>query len=215
MNTASDGAAPRPSGLRAKHQVVRIARPLALIAVLLCVVTSAALGDVDMSGHIRRSLSRLASPLSTAASGTYECDDGYSVVGNTVSGFAIGNCAAEEKIEVVSYSGEDPKSHQHAYGGWLPGEYHGCGWIDTPEFAFVKVSTAEHKKCYLGGGNGTVYEEHEFAEEVNNESIEDGYYVANPRPCKEYANFRPWEKKAASSASSFAKYRHMKSKTRK
>jgi hypothetical protein len=131
-------------------------------------------------------------PLATSANGTYRCADDYSVVANWYYYFAIGNCPAGAEIEVVSYASENTQTHEHSYGGFVNGAFSGCGWINTA-YPVEKLNSNSHSAC-AGSGSSREFkvEESTFMEKYNHDVVGEGSPVNNPKPCPEYANYRPW-----------------------
>ncbi len=169
------------------------------LAMLVCLVCSAsnARADVDMTGRLAKvpSLSKPSlegvQPLTTSATGDYECLDKYSVVGNWYYYFAIGNCRKGWEIDVVSYASENTQTHEHSYGGFVTGAFSGCGWIDT-RYPLEKVNSNQNSACGEEPGNNFKIAESKFMEKHNGGSTGDGYAVVNKKSCPEYANYRPW-----------------------
>ncbi|HEY4812756.1 MAG TPA: fibronectin type III domain-containing protein, partial [Solirubrobacteraceae bacterium] len=170
---------------------------LMALAYLVCAVGSAQ-ADVNMRGRLEPSQSLASTmpggikPLATSANGTYRCADTYSVVGNWYYYFAIGNCPAGAELEVVSYASENTKTHEHSYGGFINGAFSGCGWIDT-RYPVEKLNSNSHSAC-AGSGSSREFkvEESTFMEKYNHDLVGEGTPVGNPKPCPEYANYRPW-----------------------
>jgi hypothetical protein len=169
---------------------------MALVYVVWAV--GVARGDVNMSGRLEPSQSLASTmpagvkPLATSANGTYRCADAYSVVANWYYYFAIGNCPAGAELEVVSYASENTQTHEHSYGGFVNGVFSGCGWINTA-YPLEKLNSNSHSAC---GGSGSSrefkVEESTFMEKYDHDLVGEGTPVGNPKPCPEYANYRPW-----------------------
>jgi hypothetical protein len=169
-------------------------------ALLIC--TTVARADVDMTGALERithstkkhSTKSAVSPESaTRTNGQYRCEDKYSVVANFPYYYAIGNCPKGEVINVVSYASENPATGEHSYGGKIKGGFEGCGWINT-SYPVEKLNNKENTECSEGSNGSFKVEESTFWEKLNNTKYQDGSSVVNPKPCEEYANYRPWSK---------------------
>lgn len=180
-------------------QLVKALLPVTCVAVAALSTfgpVSPARADVDMTGRlvrVKKPAKRAgATPLATSANGTYQCADEYSVIANWYYYYAIGNCRPGWDLEVVSYASENSETHEHSYGGFVNGSFSGCGWIDTG-FPLEKLNSNTHTAC-AGGGSSREFkvEESTFMEKVNHGAVDDGNPVINPRPCPEYANYRPW-----------------------
>jgi hypothetical protein len=171
---------------------------ISVAALSALALASSARADVDMTGGLEKVSSPITGkvggvqPLATSANGTYRCSDEYSVVANWFYYFAIGNCRPGWELEVVSYASENSVTHEHSYGGFVSNAFSGCGWIDT-RFPLEKLNSNSHSAC-AGGGSSREFkvEESTFMEKYNGATVGDGNPVTNPRPCPEYANYRPW-----------------------
>jgi hypothetical protein len=152
--------------------------------------------DVDATGQLTPSASSLRSssvhgvqPLvNSEHDGIYECSSAheYSPLHAEAFGLVIGNCKAGWKFEVVDYGG--PSKGNYSYGGHSS-NLESCGWIEST-YAPEHPTKATGGACNQGQDVSTTPASAYL--ERKNSGTEDGYYVVNPEPCKEYANFQPW-----------------------
>jgi ligand-binding SRPBCC domain-containing protein len=179
-------------GLRLPATCVSLA---ALVLASFAWLAGLAHADVDMHGALATNPTPLRGPVGevkpftiVAASGKHKCLDKESVVASQPYWLAIGNCPKGAELDVASYmESEDTQTKEHSYGGWITGAFEGCGWIDTRYPFEARSGTTTH--CQ----GGVIIAEASYREKVNPSPIyHDGSYVVNPRPCPEYANYRPW-----------------------
>ncbi|HEY5286173.1 MAG TPA: hypothetical protein VIJ50_03605 [Solirubrobacteraceae bacterium] len=168
---------------------------VACLMALIFVMSAAsiAIADVDTTGNLRKvpilkSRPGEVEPLFEKASGDYECYS-YSDVQNAADSFVIGNCDAPWQIQVVSYSGPNGEGY-HSYGGFITGNFSGCGWIET-RFEPKKLNGNKNSACGEGS-TGDFEVPQSYFMERHNSAAGDGWPVVTTQACPEYANYRPW-----------------------
>ncbi|HTC59200.1 MAG TPA: VCBS repeat-containing protein, partial [Solirubrobacteraceae bacterium] len=168
---------------------------VAVLMALIFVMSAAslAIADVDTVGSLRQIPSTLKSPgevqpLFEKANGDYECYS-YSDVQNAADSYVIGNCDAPWQIQVVSYSGPNGDGY-HSYGGFITGNFSGCGWIET-RFEPKKLNGNKNSACGEGSTGDFEVPQSSFMER-HNSAAGDGWPVVTTQACPEYANYRPW-----------------------
>jgi hypothetical protein len=193
-------------GLRIAPRV-GVLRELAISLTLGCVFvafaaflsTSAAVADVDAVGRLTpveptlrsRPVGGVRPLVNSEHDGLYECStaDEYSPLHAEAFGLVIGNCKAGWKFEVVDYGG--PSGGHYSYGGHNS-NLRSCGWIES-NYKPEKPEKSSDTACDDGKAVST--EPESVYLERKNSGAEDGYYVVNTEPCKEYANYEPWSSK--------------------
>ena len=184
--------------LRARPSRMRWITVLAGLVVFLS-FAPAVRADVDMTAGRLEKVSRLSStlggaqPLASSATGDYKCIDPYSVVANWYYYFAIGNCKAgwESKSSPTPLKTRVLTNIRTA-GSSTTRSADAAGL--TP--AFRSKNGRRPKIVLAGKGRRENFKvsEASFWEKHNHgpAESEDGNYVANPKSCPEYANYRPW-----------------------
>jgi hypothetical protein len=197
----------RSSGHSAAVLVSRkynVALCLLICLIALAYACSPALADVDTVGKLEPASSPIKSPLhevsplvDSSHNGEYKCGSAwqYSDFHQEAFGLVMGNCKAGTIFEVVDYGGPNNKG-VYSYGGYAEGSLSGCGWIESNTAPEKIGSVREPKHCGSGSEVSTPYSSflEKYNGEATKESTEDGYFVVNKVPCKEYANFKPWLK---------------------
>ncbi|MGA9285447.1 MAG: hypothetical protein WBV85_08390 [Solirubrobacteraceae bacterium] len=176
---------------------------LAAMIALVCGVGVAS-ADVETMGELREVSPVLKSspgevkPLISAENEDYECTAKYSNLQNGAFDWVIGNCPKGSILEAVVrrlHNDKEPEG-DYSLGGWIGGNFQGCGWIEEDLFkpkaakskpitACAEVAEGKYEVAtskFLGKYNGEKEQVH----------TTDGYYVVNSVPCPEYANYRPW-----------------------
>jgi hypothetical protein len=175
----------------------------------LLVVPAVASADVDTAvrGGIKTTDSQSASPSSgtqmTTASFVYKirsCSTPYIPVASAPSGYVVGNCLNGVHLYPQTTSTVDGILY---YGGWIYGNYNGCGWTGGSLSATTTDASALCPSTSIG------YNLSEFAVASNynakfasgndcNKSATapnnctDGSTTATIKACTVWANYRPW-----------------------
>lgn len=124
---------------------------------------------------------------SVPASGSFVCANyPWVFIANVPGGYVIGNCAPGWHLHRTIKS--DPVAPDNVYfdGGYLFGDYNGCGWIRADRNS--QVGTGSYTACASPSRNVV-----EFGSVFNCRPGEcaDGTAVTGTN-CQLYANYRPW-----------------------
>lgn len=184
----------------------RLCLLVAVIAAGLC-LSSAAQADVGLvppGGGLApvdsSAPAGTVSPMSTPQSGVVQCTGSYSsTVSNVPSGYAIGNCLNGVHLDRTVKSDLVSSPPGYFDGGFIHGNYNGCGWVGTDWDAMLYDQT--NNPCSDSASHGQAefmyYENGHYI--INDESASDGTPLQTTRDCTEYANFRPWSATPAES----------------
>lgn len=126
------------------------------------------------------------------------CNTPYIPVSSTPSGYVIGNCLQGVHLYPQAMSNADGATY---YGGWIFGNYNGCGWI-AGKFALTQT-----QGTVLCPSDSIGYNLGEFASATNASAAAygndcnpksnggpctDGSSTYLSKACTYWANFRPW-----------------------
>jgi hypothetical protein len=127
-------------------------------------------------------------PYSTPASGIFQCINLYAPVHNEPGGLATGNCRPGNSLWRTSYSDIVTNGSPQGYffGGYINGNYDGCGWVYIDNLIYSTGYTAT-------GCNPASQAVGSFTSSVNcTGGCTDATKKLNPTACPAYANYRPW-----------------------
>jgi hypothetical protein len=105
------------------------------------------------------------------------------------SGYAIGNCLNGVHLD---RTWKDFAAGLYWDGGFVHGNYNGCGWIDSnySNLLYGQTNTACGSSASHGLSEFMYYENGHYI--INDATKTDGTPLDNIRDCTEYANYRPW-----------------------
>lgn len=125
---------------------------------------------------------------------TFACNQPYSIVQAKPSGYVVGNCLSGTHLRRQDKSSPYSTSFPSAYwdGGWIFGNYNGCGWINSG-FTNLAGSTTQ-SLCPVGsiGYNNSEYQTANNNGACAPSTCTDGTAVRLRVNCNAWGNFRPW-----------------------
>lgn len=158
-----------------------------MMLIFLVSPTRSARADVDMVAP--PAPTGAITPYAVSAPGGYNCSaaGGWVTVANYPSGFAIGNCASGWSMErqICGSSSCDWS------GGYVYGNYSGCGWIATTSL----ISNGGYPGDSACSSSSSVNRDVDtFATYANCQpgTCTDGSATTLAANCTEYGNYRPW-----------------------
>jgi hypothetical protein len=164
-------------------------RALLCIGMLATLAPASASADAYFGARGAQSSARPGGGVQTsAAPANYEftCPLGYAPIANKPSGYAIGNCltGVHQRSQMVS----DLVDGTVYLGGFVGGNFSGCGWINVVYLALVRAQTSN-----LCDSSSIGYSTSEFMSYSDGCTVVcAGTPIANSGWCVEYANVRPW-----------------------
>lgn len=125
----------------------------------------------------------------------FQCNWPWATINSQPASWAIGNCANTELIDATTYL---VNQNITWIGGYLGGNYNGCGFISASFSAYVG-SNPNPNACAFGTAS-RAEDEFIFRDGAGNQyiwgSATDGQRHNNASACAFYANFRPWSSSA-------------------
>lgn len=126
-------------------------------------------------------------PLAVQADGLWQCINLYAPIHSEPGGLVTGNCRPGNTLFRTWYSAyvSTPPAGYFS-GGYINGNYNGCGWVYQGNLIFSATYTATG--CSPASKPIT-----DFANAINCDSpCTDATKKLNPSACPAYANYRPW-----------------------
>jgi len=154
---------------------------------------------------------RAADPSAYLPREMYTCSDAYTLVQSAPDGYVVGNCKQGVNFRQQSYSPTSPPPlslSDYWSGGWVYGNFNGCGWIRSENLDANQPVTVG--RCPTGSIG---YQLNEFAMLTNGSALNadcnlksygtpgtstygtkctDGSTVDVVASCQLWANYRPW-----------------------
>lgn len=130
---------------------------------------------------------------------TFACNQPYVVVQALPSGFVVGNCL--RGVHLRRQLKSDAYNASYWNGGWIFGNYGGCGWVNSSYATEANPQTqslcggnslAMAQPSYMAASNEATDEATQGSCSASDGRCTDGTLTSTTATCTAYGNYRPW-----------------------